>query len=72
MLKQQIKCWVIQPGIFNSSEEASSRAAADPLRYDFAQRGPPITRGCLEPLCEMKALFVLVRSSSMEFLAECK
>lgn len=35
----------------------------DPLKYDFALRGPAITRGCLEPLYKMKALFVLVRSS---------
>lgn len=34
----------------------------DPLKYDFAQRGPAITQGCLEPLYEMKALFVPVRS----------
>lgn len=35
----------------------------DPLKYDFAQRGPAITPGCLEPLYKMKALFVPVRSS---------
>lgn len=34
----------------------------DTLKFDFAQRGPAITRGCLEPQCKMKALFVPVRS----------
>lgn len=36
-------------------------APVDLLKYDFAQRGPAITWGCLEHLCKMKALFVPVR-----------
>lgn len=48
---------------FHFKQETSTRAAVYPLEYDFEQRGPPITRGCLEPLYEMKSLFVPVMSS---------
>lgn len=48
---------------FQFKQQTSTGAPVDPLKYDFAQRGPAITRGCLEPLYKMKALFVPVRSS---------
>lgn len=46
---------------FQFRQKTSTGAPVDPLKYDFAQRGPAITGGCLEPPCEMKALFLPVR-----------
>lgn len=46
---------------FQFRQKTSTGAPVDPLKYDFAQRGPAVTRGCLEPPYEMKALFLPVR-----------